>query len=74
MVHANEDLANLIEPRNPALPSMEGLNLVGFSNRIDTGAIRRELGWAPRLTYAEAMAAIARDWAERTSSELTATT
>lgn len=74
VVHANEDLANLIEPRNPALPSMEGLNLVGFSNRIDTGAIRRELGWAPRLTYAEAMAAIARDWAERTSSELTATT
>lgn len=74
VVHDNEDLANLIEPRNPALPSMEGLNLVGFSNRIDTGAIRRELGWAPRLTYAEAMAAIARDWAERTSSELTATT
>ena len=73
VVESNEDPANLVEPRDPALPSMEGLNLVGFSNRIDAGAIRRELGWAPRVTYAEAMVAIARDWAERTSSETLAT-
>lgn len=69
VVAANEDPANLVEPRNPSLPSMEGLNLVGFSNRIDAGAIRRELGWAPCVTYAEAMAAIAREWAARISSE-----
>jgi nucleoside-diphosphate-sugar epimerase len=73
VIAANEDPSNLVEPNDPALPSMEGLNLVGFSNRIDAGAIRRELGWAPRGTYSEAMAAIARDWAARTSSELTAT-
>jgi nucleoside-diphosphate-sugar epimerase len=73
VIAANEDPPNLVEPNDPALPSMEGLNLVGFSNRIDAGAIRRELGWAPRVTYSEAMAAIARDWAARTSSELTAT-
>ncbi len=66
VVRANEDPANLVEPRDPALPSMEGLNLVGFSNRIDAGAIRRELGWAPQVTYPDAMAEIAREWAART--------
>ncbi|WP_285713235.1 NAD-dependent epimerase/dehydratase family protein [Erythrobacter oryzae] len=66
VVAANEEPANLVEPRDPALPSMEGLNLVGFSNRIDAGAIRRELGWAPQVTYPDAMAAIAREWAART--------
>jgi len=40
--------------------------LVGFSNRIDAGAIRREPGWAPRVSYFEAMADITRDWAART--------
>jgi nucleoside-diphosphate-sugar epimerase len=65
-VAANEDPANLVEPRDPALPSMEGLNLVGFSNRIDAGAIRRELGWTPRVTYPDAMSAIPREWAART--------
>lgn len=69
VVAANEDPANLVPPRDPALPSMEGLNLVGFSNRIDAAAIRRDLGWTPRVTYAEAMSAIARDWAARASSE-----
>jgi nucleoside-diphosphate-sugar epimerase len=69
VVMANEDPANLVEPRDSALPSMEGLNLVGFSNRIDAAAIRRELGWAPRVTYPEAMAAIAREWAARTSPQ-----
>jgi nucleoside-diphosphate-sugar epimerase len=69
VIAANEDPPNLVEANDPALPSMEGLNLVGFLNRIDAGAIRSELGWAPRVTYSEAMAAIARDWAERTSSE-----
>lgn len=68
IVKSNEDPANLVEPRDPSLPSMEGLNLVGFSNRIDASAIRRELGWVPRVTYADAIASIARDWVERTSS------
>ena len=40
---------------------------------LDTSKAKRELGWAPRVTYAEAMVAIARDWAERTSSETLAT-
>lgn len=54
---ANEDPATLGEPVDPALPSLEGLNLVGFDNRIDSSRIRRELGWGPRVNYAEAMAA-----------------
>ncbi len=73
VVRANEDPASLLEPRDPALPLMEGLNLVGFSNRIDAGAIRRELGWAPRVTYAEAMAEIVREWAARQSTSTSAT-
>lgn len=56
LVQANEDPAALVGPRDPALPTMEGLNLVGFDNRIDSGRIRAELGWAPRLSYAEAFA------------------
>lgn len=59
LIGANEDPARLVEPRDAGLPSMEGLNLVGFDNRIDASRIRAELGWAPRLGYAEAMAAIA---------------
>lgn len=72
-VRANEDPANLVAPRDPALPSMEGLNLVGFSNRIDSGAIRRELGWVPRIGYAAAMAEIARQWAAHQSTNTIAT-
>lgn len=68
VVAANEDPVSLAEPRDPALPSMEGLNLVGFSNRIEAVAIRRELGWAPRVHYEAAMAEIARQWAVRTQS------
>jgi nucleoside-diphosphate-sugar epimerase len=41
---------------------MEGLNLVGFDNRIDSGRIRAELGWKPLVGYAEATATIGRDW------------
>lgn len=73
LVAANEDPANLVAPRDPALPSMEGLNLVGYSNRIGADAIRRELGWNPRVRYEAAMAEIARQWAARTPSEPSAT-
>lgn len=52
---ANEDPAGLVGPADPSLPSLEGLNLVGFDNRIDSRRIRHELGWAPRRSYAEAM-------------------
>ncbi|WP_185965208.1 NAD-dependent epimerase/dehydratase family protein [Glacieibacterium frigidum] len=57
-VAANEDPAELVEPRDPALPSLEGLNLVGFDNRIDASRIRRELGWQPRVTYEDALGEI----------------
>lgn len=63
VVRANEDPERMGEPKDPALPSMEGLNLVGFSNRIDSGRIRQELGWAPRIGYDAAMADIRRQWA-----------
>lgn len=63
-VLANEDPAELIGPRDPAIPRLEGLNLVGFDNRIDASRIRAELGWRPHVTYAEAMARLP----ERTSA------
>jgi 2-alkyl-3-oxoalkanoate reductase len=66
MVSANEDPANLVEPRDPSLFSMEGLNLVGFDNRIDAARIRAELGWQPRVGYAEAMQEIVRSWHTQT--------
>jgi nucleoside-diphosphate-sugar epimerase len=56
MIRANEDPPGLIGPKDPNLPMLEGLNLVGFDNRIDSQRIRTELGWAPRMTYADAMA------------------
>ena len=55
-VEANEDPARLLPPRDPALPSQEGMNLIGFDNRIDSNAIRAALGWYPRVSYASAMA------------------
>jgi 2-alkyl-3-oxoalkanoate reductase len=55
LVSANEDPPQLIGPRNPDLPSLEGLNLVGFDNRIDASRIRTELGWYPRFAYVDAM-------------------
>lgn len=58
IVRANEDPAHLIEPRDPAMFSMEGLNLVGFANRFDSTRIRAELGWHPRVGYDAAMAEI----------------
>ncbi|OQW74991.1 MAG: hypothetical protein BVN32_12110 [Proteobacteria bacterium ST_bin14] len=62
MVAANEDPANLVEPKDPNLPSMEGLNLVGFDNRIDASRIQAEIGWTPRIGYADAMGEIAGSW------------
>ena len=58
MAHANEDPANFVAPKDPAIPFLEGLNLVGFDNRIDATRIGRELGWAPRVGYAAAMQAM----------------
>jgi 2-alkyl-3-oxoalkanoate reductase len=65
VVNANEDPANLVEPKDPNLPSLEGLNLVGFDNRIDSSRIRSELGWMPRIGYYQAMAEIRTQWAAR---------
>ena len=63
---ANEDPANLIGPKDAAVPTLEGLNLVGYDNRIDASRIRRELGWQPRIAYRDAIAEISRAWATRT--------
>lgn len=55
---ANEDPARCIGQSDPAMPSLEGLNLVGFDNRISSSRLRRELGWAPRIAYPEALIAM----------------
>lgn len=62
---ANEDPSRCIGPKDPAVPSLEGINLIGFDNRIDSSRIRTELGWSPRVGYAQAMQDIAKQWAER---------
>jgi hypothetical protein len=56
MARANEDPARLIGPKDPSVPMLEGLNLVGFDNRIDSSRIRAELGWRPRMPYVLALA------------------
>lgn len=64
-VAGNEDPANLGEPKDPNIFSMEGLNLVGFDNRIDSSRIRAELGWKPRIDYNVALSEIRSQWASR---------
>lgn len=63
----NEDPANLVGPRDPAIPMLEGLNLIGFDNRIDAERIRAELGWRPRISYHEAMMEIAKAYSARSA-------
>lgn len=64
---ANEDPAKLIGPKESAVPSLEGLNLVGYDNRFDASRIRRELGWRPRITYSEAIAEMERTYRPKTA-------
>lgn len=56
---ANEDPARRVGPKDLTVPTLEGLNLVGYDNRFSSERIRRELGWRPRVAYAEAIAAMA---------------
>ncbi len=51
---ANEDPAACRDPVDPAIPTLEGLNLIAYDNRIDASRIRSELGWSPSLSYADA--------------------
>jgi nucleoside-diphosphate-sugar epimerase len=46
---------------------LEGLNLIGYSNRIDASRIRKELGWSPRHTYAQAIEEMRAAWSNRTA-------
>lgn len=64
---ANEDPQSLIGPRDPNVPLLEGLNLIGYSNRIDASRIRKELGWSPRYTYAQAIEEMRAAWSNRTA-------
>lgn len=62
MVRANEDPARKVAPKDPTIGTMEGLNLVGFDNRIDAARIRTELGWRPLIDYNAAVGAIAEQY------------
>lgn len=55
LARQNEDPAALVPPRDPSLPFLEALNLVGFDNRFDSSRIRGELGWSPRYSYEQAL-------------------
>ncbi len=55
----NEDPASLTPPADPSVFPLELLNLVGSDNRFPTTRARDELGWSPRVTYAEGLAEIA---------------
>jgi nucleoside-diphosphate-sugar epimerase len=56
MAGCNEDPATLVPPRDPSVPSLEAMNLIGFDNRFDSARIRGELGWSPRYSYEQALA------------------
>jgi hypothetical protein len=58
LAEANEDPADLVGPRQEGLPYLEGLNLIGFDNRISADHIRERLGWRPALSYRDAIAAM----------------
>ena len=58
----NEEPHRLIGPRQAGLPFLEGLNLIGFDNRICSDHIRQRLGWRPALTYEEAIVRMRRQW------------
>jgi 2-alkyl-3-oxoalkanoate reductase len=68
MAMDNEDPANLIGPKDVSLPSLEGLNLVGFSNRFDASRIRSELGWKSRIQYSDAIDQMSKAWARSRST------
>ncbi|MEM1132128.1 MAG: NAD(P)-dependent oxidoreductase [Pseudomonadota bacterium] len=51
LIDANEDPARMIPPSDPNLPFMEGVNLVGFDNRISSQAIRSDIKWSPKIRY-----------------------
>ncbi len=57
LVRTNENPAAVIGPKDPNLPFLEGINLVGFDNRFPSDRIRSELCWVPHISYADAMAA-----------------
>lgn len=63
--HANEDPVALIGPRDANIPLLEGLNLVGFDNRIDATRMRAELGWSPRISYLNALSEMKEQLAAR---------
>ncbi len=44
-----------MKARDGALPLREGVNLIGFDNRIDARRICSELGWRPRVSYVESL-------------------
>lgn len=67
-VLANEDPARLIGPRDPNVPLLEGLNLIGYSNRFDASRIRSELGWQPRLSYRDAITQMEATWKARATA------
>lgn len=62
---ANEDPTRCIGPKDAAVPSLEGLNLVGFDNRIDSSRLREELGWSPKITYVQAFEEMGERLAQR---------
>jgi len=64
MALENENPVQLIGPRDTSLPTLEGLNLVGFDNRFDATRIRSELGWSPCIHYRDAIKTIARQWTQ----------
>lgn len=64
MARENEDPVRLMGPMDPSLLTLEGPNLVGFDNRFNSSQVRNELGWRPRIPYADAMARIARQWTQ----------
>lgn len=62
---ANEDPARLVAPKDETMLPLEALNIIGSDNRFDATRIRSDLGWSPRVSYADGLAEIKADLSAR---------
>lgn len=60
----SEPVCRHLWPHKRPPVTREALNLIAWPNRFDTQAAR-SLGWAPRVSYEQALQAIAQDMAQR---------
>ena len=54
----NEDPANQVPPREDGVPPLEFVNLIAADSNFPTDRVRADVGWAPTVTYHDALVEI----------------